>query len=197
MTPPPSQLSGQLVALLNDSPWMMRVLATVRDSALPDAWVGAGTIRDLVWGTLYGNGFDPATVRDIDVAFYDATDLNWDRNDQATGLLNHAWPGQPWEARNQAAIHTWYHHRFGGDPVAPLTSIEDAVTTWPETATAVVARLDNNNTIHLCTPHGLDDLLGGIWRRNPTRVSLAESRARLARHRPQQRWPGVNVITPT
>lgn len=197
MTPPISQPREQLVALLKESPWMMRVLTTVRDSGLPDAWVGAGIIRDLVWGTRYGHGFDPATVRDIDVAFYDPTDLGWDRNEQATGLLNRAWSGQPWEARNQAAVHTWYHHRFGGDPVAPLTSIEDAVATWPETATAVAARLNHDDTVVLCAPHGLDDLLAGIWRRNPTRVSLTESRARLARHRPQQRWPEVSVITPT
>jgi hypothetical protein len=94
MTPPISQPREQLVALLKESPWMMRVLTTVRDSGLPDAWVGAGIIRDLVWGTRYGHGFVPATVRDIDVAFYDPTDLGWDRNDQATGLLNHAWPSR-------------------------------------------------------------------------------------------------------
>jgi hypothetical protein len=28
--------------IIGSSPWLMRVLATVRDAALPDAWVGAG-----------------------------------------------------------------------------------------------------------------------------------------------------------
>jgi uncharacterized protein len=186
----------QLTALLRASPWMTRVLATVRDSGLPDAWVGAGSIRDLVWGTLHGPGFDPATVHDIDVVFYDPARLDWERNDAATALLATLWPDQPWEARNQAGVHTWFHHRFGGDPVAPLTSIGDAVATWPETATAVAARLGPEGTIELCAPYGLDDLLGGVWRRNPTRASLAESQARLARHRPQQRWPRVTVIPP-
>ncbi|GAA2530760.1 hypothetical protein Ahu01nite_094360 [Winogradskya humida] len=176
---------------------MMQVLATVHDSGLPDAWVGAGAVRDLVWGQLYGHGFDPADVHDIDVAFYDPDRLDWDRNEHATALLAAAWPGQPWEARNQAAIHTWFHHRFGGDPVAPFASIQEAVASWPETATAVAARLDHDGTVDLCAPYGLDDLLAGIWRRNPARVTLAESRARLARHQPRQRWPGVNVITPS
>jgi hypothetical protein len=184
MTPPIPQPREQVVALLTASPWMMRVLATVRDSGLPDAWVGAGALRDLVWGQLYGHGFDSTGVRDIDVAFYDPTDLGWERNEEATALLTATWPDQPWEARNQAAIHTWFHHRFGGDPVAPFSSIEEAVATWPETATAVAARLDHDDTVHLCAPHGLDDLLAGTWRRNPTRVSLTESRARLGcRHR--------------
>lgn len=197
MTPPIPPPREQVVALLTASPWMMRVLATVRDSGLPDAWVGAGALRDLVWGQLYGHGFDPTGVRDVDVAFYDPTDLGWERNDEATALLTATWPDQPWEARNQAAIHTWFHHRFGGDPVAPFSSIEEAVATWPETATAVAARLDHDDTVHLCAPHGLDDLLAGTWRRNATRVSLTESRVRLARHRPQLRWPGVSVISPT
>jgi hypothetical protein len=51
----------------------MRVLATLREVGLPDAWVGAGTIRDLVWGQLYGSGFDPGDVHDVDVVFVDPT----------------------------------------------------------------------------------------------------------------------------
>jgi hypothetical protein len=129
--------------------------------------------------------------------FYDPAHLEWERNDAVTALLASLWPDQPWEARNQAGIHTWFHHRFGGDPVAELTSITEAIATWPETATAVAVRLDQAETIEVCAPYGLDDLLAGIWRRNPARVSLAESRVRLARHQPQQRWPGVNVIPPT
>jgi len=48
----------------------------------------------------------------------------------------------------------------------------------------------------VCAPLGLADLLGGVWRRNPTRASLAVSMARLARHRPAERWPAVRVIPP-
>lgn len=196
MTPPIPEPWRQLSTIIETSAWMMDVLATVRESGLPDAWVGAGVLRDLVWGQLYGHGFDPAGVRDIDVAFYDPARLDWERNDEATTELGRLAPGLPWEARNQAAVHTWFHHRFGGDPVAPFTSIADAVASWPETATAVTVRLGHDGTIELCAPHGLDDLLAGIWRRNPTRVSLSESHARLTRHQPRQRWPGVNVIAP-
>ena len=32
-----------------DSPWLVAVLRAVRTSSLPDAWVGAGVLRDLVW----------------------------------------------------------------------------------------------------------------------------------------------------
>jgi hypothetical protein len=61
---------------------------------------------------------------------------------------------------------------------------------------AVAVRLAGDDRIEVCAPLGLTDLLGGVWRRNPRRVSLDRSRARLARHRPEQRWPGVTVIPP-
>jgi hypothetical protein len=188
--------ADRLRCMIQSCAWLMRVLATVREVGLPDAWVGAGTIRDLVWGQLYGSGFDPGDVHDVDVVFFDPHDLNRDRDDQATRMLLTASPDVPWQARNQAAVHTWYASRFGGDPVAPFLSIADAVATWPETATAVAVRLDPAEEVKVCAPLGLTDLLAGVWRRNPRRVSLSESLARLARHKPAERWPAVRVIPP-
>jgi hypothetical protein len=175
---------------------MMEVLAAVRESGLPDAWVGAGAIRDLVWGQLYGSGFRPVEVRDVDVAYFDPDDLSRAGDDQATERLRAAWPRVPWEARNQAAVHTWYASKFGGDPVRPFVAVADAVASWPETATAVAVRLDRAGRVEVCAPLGLTDLLGGVWRRNNRRVSLQRSRERLARHKPWERWPAVSVVVP-
>jgi hypothetical protein len=182
--------------MIRSSSWMMRVLATVRGSGLPDAWVGAGTIRDVVWGRLYGPGFHPGDVRDVDVAFFDPGDLRPEVDHEATRRLRAAWPDVPWEASNQAAVHLWYADAFGGGPVEPLRSIADAVATWPETATAVAVRLDHTDNVEVCAPLGLSDLLGGVWRRNPRRVGLDVSLARLARQEPERRWPGVSVVRP-
>jgi uncharacterized protein len=188
--------ADRLRAMIRASSWLMRVLATVREVDLPDAWVGAGTIRDLVWGQLYGHGFEPGDVRDVDVAFFNPNDLRSAVDEQATRRLRQAWPQVPWEASNQAAVHTWYAREFGGGPVGPLATIADAVATWPETATAVAVRLDGSQGIEVCAPLGLADLLDGVWRRNPRRVSVEVSLARLARHEPHLRWPGITVIQP-
>ncbi len=185
----------ELRELVRSNPQLMRALAVVRGSGLPDAWIGAGVLRDLVWGCRYGHGFDLWTARDVDVAFFDLANLSRDNDQRATALLAALQPGLPWEAKNQAAVHTWYPQRFGGWPIAPFRSIAEAVATWPEYATAVAIHLGPNDHIVICAPHGLDDLLDGVWRRNPARVSEQTSHERLARHRPAQRWPGVRVVT--
>jgi len=185
---------ARLAELLAAEPWMMRALGAVAGSDLPDAWVGAGVVRDLVWGQYHG-GFDRATVKDVDVAYYDAADLTMERDLAAQEELCRISPGLPWEATNQAAVHVWYHQYFGGPPVESFASVHDAVATWPETATCVAVRRDPTG-IEVCAPHGLADLLGGVWRVNPIRVTPAISQARLARQRVRARWPRVRVLPP-
>nr|WP_243420481.1 nucleotidyltransferase family protein [Micromonospora globispora] len=72
-TEPGGPQATELAELIASSAWFLNVLTAVRDAGLPDAWVGAGALRDLVWGQRYGGGFDPQDVRDVDVAFFDPT----------------------------------------------------------------------------------------------------------------------------
>jgi uncharacterized protein len=185
--------AARLTELLLREPWFARALAAVASSDLPDAWIGAGAVRDVVWGQLYGE-FSPGAVRDVDVAYFDPADLSAECDLKAQETLA-VIADLPWEATNQAAVHTWYHHYFGGPPVEPLSSVHDAIATWPETATCVGVR-HGPDAIEVCAPHGLADLLGGVWRVNPVRVTPEISRARLARQRVAARWPGVTVVLP-
>jgi uncharacterized protein len=182
----------RLEGLVRSSPWMLAVLRAVRDCDPPDWWVGGGVLRDLVWDELHG-GFDPALVKDVDVAFHDPVDLRPERDQVVERALTERLPGIRWDAKNQAAVHTWYQDRFGR-VVAPLASALDGVATWPETATAVAVRLEPDGSLSVAACCGLDDLLGGIYRRNPRRVTVAEYRRRLAAKRVAERWPRVLVI---
>jgi hypothetical protein len=65
--------ADQLQAIVRACPWMMSVLRAARVCAPSDWWVGGGVLRDLVWDRLHGD-FDPARVKDVDLAFYDPLD---------------------------------------------------------------------------------------------------------------------------
>lgn len=186
--------AARLAELLSRSDWFALVLSAVAASGLPDAWVGAGVIRSLVWGGLYGEDFAPGEMRDIDVPYFDAGDLSRERDTQAEAVLT-VLADLPWEATNQAAVHTWYHEVFGGSPAEPFLSVHDAIATWPETATCVAVR-GRQDDLEVCAPHGLTDLLGGVWRVNPVRVTPQVSRSRLERQRVAHRWPGVRIVPP-
>ncbi|WP_233625314.1 nucleotidyltransferase family protein [Actinoplanes sp. ATCC 53533] len=63
-------------------------------------------------------------------------------------------------------------------------------------ADAVAVPVVAAQRLEVCAPCGLDDLLDGIWRHNPRRITVPLSRARLARQQPSRRWPGIRVIDP-
>ena len=102
-------------------------------------------------------------------------------------------PDLPWDVVNQAGVHLWFPAHFGY-PIAPLTSIVDAVSSWPETATAVAVALGHDDHIRVIAPFGLDDLFGMVIRRNPERCSAATFQERLASKRFVDRWPQVSIV---
>jgi hypothetical protein len=190
--PPPPDRADELTDILTSSDWFLAAMDRVATVDPPQWWVGAGVIRDLVWDTRFGGGFDPARLKDVDVAYFDGTDLTADREVELGAALRGLDPSIVWDVKNQAAVHRWYPVRFGLD-VEPLPSVSEAVATWPEYAACVAVRYGEDGSLLLLAPHGLDDLLDGVWRRNPTRVTPEEYKFRLRRKDPAARWPGVRV----
>ncbi len=186
-----AELHARLVSIVEATPWFIRALQIVRDVALPDWCIGAGALRNVVWDALHAYT-SPSALRDIDVAYFDASDLSRDRDRELERLLARLEPTFPWEVTNQAGVHLWFERVFG-HAVEPLGSIEDAVASWPETATSVAVRLDENDVIQVLAPLGLADLFSMIVRRNPRRVSIETYRERLAEKRYSDRWPMVRV----
>jgi hypothetical protein len=184
--PSPPDRGDELIDILASSDWFLAAVNCVATVDPPQWWVGAGVIRDLVWDTRFGDGFDPARLKDVDVAYYDGSDLTTDRDVGLTSDLRRVDPNIVWDIKNQAAVHQWYPARFGL-AVQPFQSVSEAVATWPEYAACVAVRLDEDGSLLLLAPRGLDDLLDGVWRRNPTRVTSGEYDRRLRRKDPAAR----------
>jgi hypothetical protein len=170
----------------------MRALRTARLVGAPDWLIAAGAVRDVVWDDLHGRALT-AAPRDIDLVFFDPLDLTEGRERAIESRLRSQAPDLPWDVKNQAAVHLWYPKRFGTE-VEPFASSAEAIATFPETAACVGVRLLDDDDMLVVAPYGLDDLLGGVCRHNPTRVSAAYYRNRLSAKDWSARWPRVRYI---
>ncbi|HEX4214019.1 MAG TPA: nucleotidyltransferase family protein [Candidatus Dormibacteraeota bacterium] len=170
----------------------MDALRAGRDVAAPNWVIGAGAVRDLIFDHI--RGASAPVPRDVDYAYYDPVDLTSETEAELEESLGRLAPGLPFEARNQARVHLWYERRFGV-PIEPYLSIEQAVSTWPETATAVACRLNRDDALEVIAPLGLTDLFDGVLRRNPAQITEEMFDQRL-RRRPDlsRRWPRVRVV---
>ena len=186
-------LQGRLDPLVRSTPWLLEALRAARDVDPPDWLVGGGVLRDLIWDRLHGRS-RPTPPRDLDLAFFDPTRLDPARDVEVEQALVARLPGIPWDAKNQAAVHTWYGRVFGVGPVAPLRSAAAGVATWPETATAVAVRLLDDDRLLVVAPCGLEDLFGLVCRRNPRRVTVDHYRRRIHDKRIADRWPRVEIL---
>lgn len=185
---------AQVLRIVRGSAWFMRALQAGAALGLPDgAWcIGAGALRNLVWDHLHGHADRPSALSDVDFAHFDAADPSPARDRALQAQLRERCPELPWEVTNQAAVHLWFERHFG-HPVQPLPSLEAAVATWPEFATAVAVTFDRDGRLALIAPHGVDDLLGMRVRHNPLRASRDTFLQRTAQKRYAERWPRVHV----
>jgi hypothetical protein len=184
--------ADRLRELVGQNEWLMRVLRAVRAVELPDWIVGSGAIRNLVWDELHGFT-TPTPLNDVDVAFFDPSDVSRERDAAIESRLSELLPGVPWEVTNQAGVHLWYEAKFG-IPIPAVTSTRDALGLWPETATAVGVRLERDDALTVVAPLGLDDLFGLVFRRNPAQMTRAIFLERLTGKKIRERWPKVTVV---
>ncbi|MXQ12662.1 hypothetical protein GR328_14585 [Microvirga makkahensis] len=177
--------SDGIVAFLQSRPDMLRILRAVETLGLPDCWVGAGFIRNAVWGALTGQP-NASSWDDVDVVYFCRSDLSPSR-DQALGdALQAVCPDVKWSVKNQARMHI-------GNDDQPYTDTEDALRHWPECCTAIAARCADR-TIALLAPFGLDDLLSMVVRPTPSCASkMGVYRGRVDGKRWQRRWPMLRI----
>ncbi|MEM7666525.1 MAG: nucleotidyltransferase family protein [Pseudomonadota bacterium] len=167
-----------LANLLDDDPIRREALSVVADLDLPDCWIAAGFVRDAVWDHLHGR--QPAIpAGDVDVVWFSHAAL-YQADDRAIEAeLARRMPGLDWSVKNQARMHL----RNGDEPYA---SVADAMQHWPETATAVAARLNADGAIKISAPLGLEDLFA--LRLRPTPAFRSKRRHIFVSRASSKRW---------
>lgn len=174
--------------LMMSDQWRMDVLQAAEQKALPDWWIGAGFLRNLIWDALEGN--TTMQSRDVDLVYFNSYDIRPETDWQYDTDMHALFPDAEWEVRNQARMH--YVNNF-----EPYISTADGISHWVETATCVAVKLERGELRYLFC-HGTDDLYGLIARLTEAFTSkelLPTFYERLEKKNWRHRWPHLRIET--
>lgn len=148
-----------ITTIIQQDEWMMELLKVAKSLDLPDWWICAGFVRSKIWDTLHI--FDERTaLSDIDVIYYDSTNIGEEIEKRLEDKLKGLLPTIPWSVKNQARMHL-------ANQIPPYTSAVDAISKFPETATALGVKLDQEDKVVLIAPHGIEDVVNLIIKPTP------------------------------
>ncbi|MGB3262247.1 nucleotidyltransferase family protein [Paenisporosarcina sp.] len=140
-----------IVEVISNDQWMMKVIRLAATLGLPDWWICAGFIRSKVWDELHG--FSEKTILpDVDVIYFDFKNPEEYIEKFYEKELMKLDPTIPWSVKNQARMHKL-------NKAEPYKSSMDGMSKFPETATAIGITLDEKGELRLCAPYGVGDLL--------------------------------------
>ena len=186
----PSQ-ETQLRAVLSRSPIVATVVGRWSEVGLPDCWLVAGCVAQAVWNDAFGR---PAGhgISDIDLVYFDGADLSAEAEARHAERIRTLFAdlGLWVDVKNEARVHLWYAEKFG-KALAPYVSTEDAIATFPTTATAVGVQ-PRANGLRVFSPYGLSDLLGLIVRPNKKQITRPIYDAKVKKW--LARWPDLRVV---
>ncbi|XOV77522.1 MAG: nucleotidyltransferase family protein [Aestuariibacter sp.] len=172
----------KLTQLIRRDPVRFNALQCLSQLQLPDSYIGAGFIRNMVWDALH----DKSTpLTDVDVVYF-KTGEDPEAEKQYEARLRALMPELHWEVRNQARMHEKHNHKA-------YSSTLDAISYWVECETAIAVRLLNSGELDVLAPFGLHSLFAGQLTPNPNR-NEALFRKRLKQKKWLSNWPLLTII---
>ena len=177
---------SDIVLLIESDPWMMSVIQAAGQLGLPDWMIGAGFVRNKVWDHLHGVQRPIVDTADIDLIYFDPTDVR-EETEKAYDACLRAKMNVPWATKNQARMHIVHN-------AEPYASTFDALSRWVETATAIAVTLDCNR-VKLIAPYGVSDLVNLIVRPTPFfKDRLQTFHDRVTAKQWLVKWPKLSVV---
>ncbi len=175
---------------IRSSPVLGPVLENWAEVRLADGWLVAGAVAQTVWNARLGYPPDHG-IRDVDIVYFDADDLAAQSEQAEEQRIRSLFAGLPvpFDVKNEARVHLWYEARFG-KAIAPYRSTEDAIATFPTTATSIGVRLADGR-FEISAPFGLADLCRLVVRPNKKQITIRIYQAKVARWRTL--WPSLDI----
>jgi uncharacterized protein len=181
----------KLIDLIKQHKLLFSLLVTLKKIE-PVAYLSAGVIRNTIWSYLHAQEFDLEGT-EVDVIYFDPTELNYEKSKTIQQQLEHAFPVIDWDVTNQALVHTWYKTSEGQN-IQAYTSLIHAITNWPETATAIAVRMNEENDLEIIAPLGLGDLFNLRLRWNSQGVAYEVFQRRIKEKNFLIKWPKLKLV---
>lgn len=175
---------NRVIQLIEKDGIRIKALECVASLDLPQCYIAAGFIRNLVWDSLH-NKLIPTALNDVDVIYYDANESNENAYLELEARLSDLMPELNWQVRNQAKMHI----RNGDETY--LNSL-DAMSYWPEKETAVAIRKLRNQDYECVSTFGFDSLFGLKLSHNPERTKAIFAQ-RISSKKWLEYWPMLTI----
>ena len=181
----------KLEKIIMENEILNNIIKKATNLGLKDYYIGAGCIAQTVWNKQM-NFSQNNGISDIDFVYYDSSDLSFEKENVTIEFIKEKINPGPIEldVKNQARVHLWYKEHFGYD-IESYKSIEEAINSWPTTATSIGIRLKNSKFI-VYAPFGLNDLFGMIIRANKTQITEKIYMQKVRKWK--AKWPSLKVI---
>jgi len=183
------QNEQDIIQLVKDDKWMMDILAAAQSLNLPDWWVCAGFIRAKIWDVLHGFA-NRTSLPDVDIIYYDNSNLDEEVEKKLEEKLRTMNPSIPWSVKNEARMHITNN-------IPPYSSSVDAISKFPETATALGLTINEQNQVILTAPWGVEDVVNLAVKPTPyfeeTKERAEIYEERIAKKNWNSTWSNIKI----
>lgn len=176
---------NKLITLIQNDPLRLQALDCVYQLDIPNCYLAAGFVRNLVWDHLHHKR-KSTPLNDLDVIYFDKHERDANTYKNIESQLSYLMPELNWQVRNQAIMHN-----RNGDK--PYTNLLDAMSYWPEKETAVAIKKLNNKEFKCISAFGFDSLFELTVTYNPKR-SITTFNQRVTSKAWLERWNKLIII---
>jgi hypothetical protein len=183
------ELQKILIKIIQSDEYTKHIIDFVYDQSkdfYKDFYIGGGIIRNLVWDKQHHYKIR-TPLDDIDIIYFDENNITKQADDAIEKKLKSILPNIDWSVRNQARMHT-----INNDE--KYTDIVDAVSKWPETASAILIKKDRFGKYKIIAPHGLKDLFMLYVRPTPAfenKIQRVVERSQCKKWK--EKWPNLRI----
>jgi uncharacterized protein len=178
--------------IVGADPGLVQLLMRLRAVRLAQWRLVAGCLYQTIWNAVTGRPRGTG-IKDYDVIYFDDRDLSWSAEDRVIAHVERTTRGcvGPVEVRNQARVHLWFESRFGCR-YPRLSSADESLLYYASVVHAVGVRLEDDDSLDVAAPFGLDDVFAMVVRPNYALDNAASHTRKAARAKAV--WPEITVL---